>query len=251
MWRFAPRILRTASKFLSPHKTLKLFCFYGTKNDREGQIEGQEGEGKRQQNSLLEKRPLGGLRVASYGLGRDARRARPSAPAVVHNEVVVLRPLGGLACNRHGFDRRLGAAGLHLHVPRVCRRRHKGNVLPGALDELPLDVPPSVTRHREVEVALGAFRTPLKGSGGRGKGGGGTKLSSCTSAKYVEYVMFERIFDETILPAGNKGSCLVLPHTTHLSVTKALKLEGIGLLPEPFPLAVPSMHAPHISESPY
>ena len=34
-------------------------------------------------------------------------------------------------------------------------------------------------------------------------------------------------------------------------MTKALKLEGIGVLPEPFPLDVPSMHAPHMSESPY
>ena len=32
---------------------------------------------------------------------------------------------------------------------------------------------------------------------------------------------------------------------------KPLNVEGMGLPPEPSPLAVPSRHAPHISESPY
>lgn len=37
----------------------------------------------------------------------------------------------------------------------------------------------------------------------------------------------------------------------YLSVTYAEKVEGRGFLPPPFPLDVPSMHAPHINESPY
>lgn len=56
-----------------------------------------------------------------------------------------------------------------------------------------------------------------------------------------------------MLDQQNKLSrCVPMQCTgSHLSVTKALKLEGIGVLPEPLPLEVPSMQAPHMSESPY
>ena len=104
----------------------------------------QRSASQHHQNPLLEELPRGGLRIASYGFSLDARRTRPRTPAVVHDEVVVLRPRGRLAVNHQAFDGRLGAAWLHLHVPGVGRGRHKGHAFSGAFDKLPLDVPPPV-----------------------------------------------------------------------------------------------------------
>lgn len=81
--------------------------------------------------------------------------------------MVVVCSHARLPSKRQAFDGCLGTAGLELPVPTVGGGRHERYVLAGALDELPLDFPPAVTRHREVQIAMLAFGAPVEVTEGK------------------------------------------------------------------------------------
>lgn len=74
--------------------------------------------------------------------------------------MVVGGPHGRLPVNSQALHWGRGTAGLHLPVVRVGGGGHEGRFLSRARDEFPLDVPPPVAGHGEIEVSLLAFGAP-------------------------------------------------------------------------------------------